>query len=113
MRTWTASPTSPARGSCEIDVERRLDAPPFAAAEGSRARRALEQALAGHGLPLDPEQKSGTTEAPVYAGAGMDTVVFGPGEAAGNIHKPNEHVPLAHLWQAIDVYADTIRALCA
>jgi acetylornithine deacetylase/succinyl-diaminopimelate desuccinylase-like protein len=99
--------------SCEIDVEPRLDAPPFATAEGSEARRALEQALAGRGLPLDPEHKSGTTEAPVYAEAGMDTIVFGPGEAAGNIHKPNEHVPLSHLWQAIDVYADTIRALCA
>lgn len=98
---------------CEIDVEPRLDAPPFATAEGSEARRALEQALAGRGLPLDPEHKSGTTEAPVYAQAGMDTIVFGPGEAAGNIHKPNEHVPLSHLWQAIDVYADTIRALCA
>jgi acetylornithine deacetylase/succinyl-diaminopimelate desuccinylase-like protein len=99
-------------GLCEIVVERQLDAPPFAAAEGSEARRALEHALANRGLPLDPEHKSGTTEAPVYADAGMDTIVFGPGEAAGNIHKPNEHVPLAHLWQAIDVYADTIRALC-
>jgi acetylornithine deacetylase/succinyl-diaminopimelate desuccinylase-like protein len=99
-------------GLCEIGVDRRLDAPPFAAAEGSPARQALEQALAARGMPLDPEQKSGTTEAPVYAGAGMDTVVFGPGIAAGNIHKPNEHVPLAHLWQAIDLYADTVRSLC-
>jgi succinyl-diaminopimelate desuccinylase len=99
-------------GRCELQVERHLNDPPFATRPGSAARGALEAALTAHGLPLDPELKSGTTEATVYAGAGIDTVIFGPGEAAGNIHKPNEHVPLDHLWRAIDVYADVIRRLC-
>ena len=64
------------------------------------------------GLPLEPETKSGTTEAPVYQEAGMDTIVFGPGQAAGNIHRPNEHVPLADLEQCVDIYRDLIIRLC-
>ena len=45
------------------------------------------------GLTLESEMKSGTTEAPVYQEAGMDTIVFGPGQAAGNIHSPTSTCP--------------------
>ena len=78
-----------AAGLCQLDVECRLDTP----------------------LPREPELKSGTTEASVYSEAGIDTVIFGPGQATDNIHKPNEHVPLEHLWRAIDVYGDVTRSL--
>lgn len=100
-----------AAGLCQLEVECRLDSPPFATRRHSAARNALEGALATRGLPCEPELKSGTTEASVYAEAGIDTVVFGPGQATDNIHKPNEHVPLEHLWSAIDVYEDVIGSL--
>ena len=48
----------------------------------------------------------------MYAQAGIDTVVFGPGVATGNIHKPNERVPLEHLSAAIDVYEGVVRRVC-
>ena len=60
-----------------------------------------------------PELKSGTTEASVFAARGIDTVVFGPGRAGGNIHRPNEHVPLADLHAAIDVYTAVVKELCS
>jgi acetylornithine deacetylase/succinyl-diaminopimelate desuccinylase-like protein len=68
--------------------------------------------LGVRGLPLEPEFKSGTTEAPVYQKAGMDTVIFGPGQAAGNIHKPNEHVSLADLHRCVEIYRDVVRRSC-
>ena len=97
----------------EASLERALDSAPFAAPRGSAVVTALESVLAEHGLPAEPELKSGTTEASVYAGAGLDTVVFGPGPASGNIHRPNERVPLADLEAAVAIYADVIRRLCA
>jgi acetylornithine deacetylase/succinyl-diaminopimelate desuccinylase-like protein len=60
----------------------------------------------------EPEMKSGTTEAPVYQEAGMDTIIFGPGQAAGNIHSPNEHVPLADLHQCVEIYRGMILRVC-
>jgi acetylornithine deacetylase/succinyl-diaminopimelate desuccinylase-like protein len=96
----------------ELSVGTRLAAPPFVARPDSLAARALEGALAERSLATSAELKSGTTEATVYAQAGIDTVVFGPGAAAGIIHKPDEHVPLAHLHTATDVYEAVIRRLC-
>ena len=79
-----------ARSGCTIEVRRLLEAAPFRAADDSTTLAALTETLRFLGLPTDTELKSGTTEAPVYQAAGMDVVVFGPGEATGNIHRPNE-----------------------
>lgn len=95
-----------------LTLETRFATPPFAARHGSVVLDALRDTLAHLGLPPTDEIKSGTTEAPVYAQAGSDAVVFGPGVATGNIHKPNERVPLAHLRTAIDVYEGVVRRLC-
>jgi len=103
-----------ARGStCETEVTTRLDSPPFHGIEDSTVAAALERALRGRGLTADRELKSGTTEASVYSALGIDTVVFGPGQAAGNIHRPNEHVPLSDLHEAIEVYSAAVRDLCS
>jgi acetylornithine deacetylase/succinyl-diaminopimelate desuccinylase-like protein len=100
------------RGGCTIEVRRLLEAAPFRAADDSTTLAALTETLRVLDLPTDTELKSGTTEAPVYQAAGMDVVVFGPGEAGGNIHRPNEKVPVAQLEMAVDVYADVVRRLC-
>ena len=95
-----------------LQTDTLLESGPFKAAEGSQTLAALEAELGARGLPIEPELKSGTTEAPVYQQAGMDTVVFGPGQAAGNIHRPNEHVPLADLYQCVEIYRGLILRLC-
>jgi acetylornithine deacetylase/succinyl-diaminopimelate desuccinylase-like protein len=97
---------------CTDDVRRLLESPPFLAAADSTALSALAETLRSLGLPTEPELKSGTTEASVYRGAGMDVVAFGPGEATGNIHRPNERVPVAQLEAAVDVYTGVVARLC-
>ena len=82
---------------CRADVVSRLESPPLQGADASRVGIALDRALRERGMATEPERKSGTTEASVYSALGIDTLVFGPGHAAGNIHRPNEHVPLADL----------------
>ena len=101
-----------AGSGCTAEVRRLLDAAPFRAADDSATLAALTGTLRSLSLLTDRELKSGTTEAPVYQETGMDVVVFGPGEATGNIHRPNEHVPVAHLEDAVDVYTEVIRRLC-
>ncbi len=96
----------------EATVEKALEDPPFSARSDSTLLSTLTGAIAHHGLDPTPRHKSGTTEAATYAAAGMDSVVFGPGQASGNIHRPNEHVPVAHLFRAIDVYEEVVRRLC-
>jgi succinyl-diaminopimelate desuccinylase len=95
-----------------LGVDCKLEAAPFAVAEDSRLLSELRTTLAERHLPTTPELKSGTTEATVYAQAGMDVVVFGPGVAAGNIHRPNEHVPVADLHSAVEIYEALIRRMC-
>jgi acetylornithine deacetylase/succinyl-diaminopimelate desuccinylase-like protein len=100
-------------GAAGLAVDCVLDAAPFAAAADSRIVADLEAVLAARAMPTSPELKSGTTEATVYAQAGMDVVVFGPGVAGGNIHKPNERVPLADLHAATDIYEALILRFCS
>ncbi len=96
-----------------IHSERVLDSAPFVAKGDSGLLAALDTVLREQGLPVEREIKSGTTEAAVYSEAGMDAIIFGPGPAGGNIHKPNEHVPVADLIGAIGIYRDLVLRLCS
>jgi len=95
-----------------LHTESLLDSAPFRAWDESETTAALMIELGMRGLPLEQELKSGTTEASVYRDAGMDTVIFGPGQAAGNIHKPNEHVPIRDLNLSVEIYRGLILRLC-
>jgi acetylornithine deacetylase/succinyl-diaminopimelate desuccinylase-like protein len=99
--------------TCEAEVTQWLDSPPFQGDDASRVAVTLRRILRARGMPVEPERKSGTTEASVYATLGIDTLVFGPGAAGGNIHRPNEHVPLEDLHAAIDVYTDVVKELAS
>jgi acetylornithine deacetylase/succinyl-diaminopimelate desuccinylase-like protein len=99
--------------ACEVEVTQKLDSPPFRGDDASRAAGALRRILRARCMPVEPEHKSGTTEASVYSALGIDTLVFGPGEAGGNIHRPNEHVPLADLHAAVDIYTDLVKELAS
>ncbi|MBI4313876.1 MAG: M20/M25/M40 family metallo-hydrolase [Candidatus Omnitrophica bacterium] len=56
--------------------------------------------------------KSGCSEAGWYQMIGIPSVVFGPGQAQGNIHQPNEHNSLRQIRKAIAVYRFLIERVC-
>ena len=98
---------------CGAEVTQRLESPPFQGNDTSRVAGALRRILRDRNMPVEPERKSGTTEASVYSALGIDALVFGPGQAGGNIHRPNEHVPRADLDAAVDVYTDLVKDLAS
>ena len=61
-------------------------------------------ALAEAGLPLNTGVKAGCTEAGIYASAGLEPVVFGPGPPTGVIHTPNEYNFLSDVDGAMRFY---------
>jgi acetylornithine deacetylase/succinyl-diaminopimelate desuccinylase-like protein len=93
-----------------IDVVR--DNPPLHTPADAAIVRASLAALAALGRPLNLGAKAGCTEAGIYAAAGIPSVVFGPGRAAGNIHSPHEHVAVTELRGAVDFYARIIAENC-
>jgi len=91
-------------------VER--DNPPLHTPADAPLVTASLMSLAAVGRPLDLTSKAGCTEAGIYAQAGIPAVVIGPGRSAGNIHAPNEHVPIAELEAAVDLYAQIVEEQC-
>jgi len=64
------------------------------------------------GLPHKVASMAGCTEAGLYASAGIPSVVFGAGQAAGNAHEPNEWTSVTQLRQAVEFYTAFIQAYC-
>ncbi|HXN41697.1 MAG TPA: M20/M25/M40 family metallo-hydrolase [Myxococcaceae bacterium] len=66
-------------------------------------------------LKLDdvPKAKPTNTEAGVFAAAGAEAIVFGPGRSTGNAHCANEHNLLSQMLKAIEFYRALIGRLCA
>ncbi len=89
-------------------VERRAN-PGFRAPAASETVELAMGALASAGLPLRSGVKSGCTEAGIYAAAGLEPVVIGPGPSTGVIHAPNEYNFLSDVEAAVRFY----RALLA
>jgi acetylornithine deacetylase/succinyl-diaminopimelate desuccinylase-like protein len=74
--------------------------------------RACGEVLESMGLDGAPVTKPTSTEAGVFARAGVEAVVFGPSLSTGNAHTANEHARLPEVERAIDVYEALIRRLC-
>lgn len=72
-----------------------------------------KELLRAEGLPLKMDVKPACTEAGIYASWGVPAVIFGPGRSAGNIHAPNERVPVKHLEKAARFYARAIEGICS
>ena len=53
-----------------------------------------------------------TTEASLFNRVGVDCVVFGPGQGAGNIHAPNEFVKIEELDKASEFYRKVLERFC-
>ncbi|MGH7915248.1 MAG: M20/M25/M40 family metallo-hydrolase, partial [Candidatus Binataceae bacterium] len=78
--------------------------PAFRAAAASETVKIAMGALAGAGRALGSGVKSGCTEAGVYAVAGLEPVVIGPGPSTGVIHAPNEYNFLSDVEGAVRFY---------
>jgi acetylornithine deacetylase/succinyl-diaminopimelate desuccinylase-like protein len=86
-----------------VRVERNN--PALAAPRPSPTWSVVRRALAKAGLSSTPTPKATCTEAGVYSRWGVPAAVWGPGRSVGNIHKPNENVPLRDLDRAVRFYA--------
>ena len=78
--------------------------PGFRAAAASETVEIAMGALAGAGIALNSGVKSGCTEAGIYAAAGLEPVVIGPGPSTGVIHAPNEYNFLSDIEAAVRFY---------
>ena len=84
-------------------VEKRAN-PGFRAAPASETVEMAMGALATAGLELKSGVKAGCTEAGVYAAAGLEPIVIGPGPSTGVIHAPNEYNFLSDVEAAVRFY---------
>ncbi|MAQ16431.1 MAG: acetylornithine deacetylase [Sandaracinus sp.] len=80
--------------------------PPFAIDEEAEAVALLRE-LTGR----DPRAVMFCTEAPFFQELGAQTVICGPG-SIDVAHQPDEHVTRGQLQEAVDIYAQTIHAVC-
>ncbi len=74
--------------------------------------REVRAALRSARIPVKMGSKAGCSEAGLYARVGIPSVVFGPGRSKGNIHRPNESVPLSQLKSAIRFYQHFLERTC-
>jgi succinyl-diaminopimelate desuccinylase len=85
--------------------------PALATASDSQLVRALTAAQRAVGLAPRVETKATCTEAGIFAAAGLEAVVLGPGTSVGNVHKPNEHTRISQLHQAVALYRAALAGL--
>jgi acetylornithine deacetylase/succinyl-diaminopimelate desuccinylase-like protein len=90
-------------------VERRAN-PGFRSPESSATVTLATAALAAAALPIKTAVKTGCTEAGIYAAAGLEPVVFGPGQSAGVIHAPNEYNLISQVEGATRFYRAILRS---
>ena len=101
------------RGELTLEVEVTRNAGGMALADDAPLVRAAAAALAKHGLDGRPRAKPTSTEAGVFARAGCEAIVFGPGRSTGNAHTANERIEMAQLEQACDLYESLLVELCS
>jgi acetylornithine deacetylase/succinyl-diaminopimelate desuccinylase-like protein len=99
-------------GSLRLELEVLRDNPGMRAQPDSPLLTALADVLRAEGLPGEPRAKPTSTEAGVFARAGVHAAVFGPGVSTGNAHTANEWNRTADLERAISIYAALVRRLC-
>ncbi len=83
--------------------------PPYRLSPSAPLPVALATALTARGLPAHPVGMSFWTDAAILAGAGIPSVLFGPGGAG--LHSIEEYVTLADVDVCRDVLVETVRRL--
>jgi len=94
-----------------ITVER--DNPPLGTPVAHPILKLGKKMLKVSKLPLYLTTKPSCTEAGIYSNWGVPAVIFGPGDACGNIHSPNECIELSQIDKAIRFYDHLIGEYCA
>ena len=100
------------RGELELRLSVERNAGGMALAEDSALVAAVGRVLSRHGLDPAPRAKPTSTEGGVFARAGCEAIVFGPGVSTGNAHTANERIEMAQLERACDLYEALIHELC-
>ncbi len=84
--------------------------PPYRVEDDARIVQAMAAVLQARGLNHAPTGMSFWTDAAILAGAGIPSVIFGPGGAG--LHSIEEYVTLADVETCRDVLVDVVRAMC-
>ncbi len=91
------------------DARLMTSRPPYRLNPSEPLPVALAASLQSRGLPATPAGMSFWTDAAILAGAGIPSILFGPGGAG--LHSVEEYVNLADVDVCRDVLIDTIRRL--
>ena len=100
-------------GELTLEIEVTRNASGMALPDDAPLVRSAAAVLARHGLEGKPRAKPTSTEAGVFARAGCEAIVFGPGRSTGNAHTANERIEMAQLEQACELYESLLVELCA
>jgi acetylornithine deacetylase/succinyl-diaminopimelate desuccinylase-like protein len=100
-------------GELDLKVAVERNASGMSLAGDAALLKSAGAVLARHGLDPAPQAKPTSTEAGVFARAGCEAIVIGPGRSTGNAHTPNERIEMAQLEQACDLYESLLLELCA
>ena len=101
------------QGELELEISVERNASGMSLPGDSPLVKSAGAVLARHGLDPAPRAKPTSTEAGVFARAGCEAIVIGPGRSTGNAHTPNERVEMAQLAKACDLYESLLVELCA
>jgi acetylornithine deacetylase/succinyl-diaminopimelate desuccinylase-like protein len=100
-------------GELSLRVEVTRNAGGMSLDGGAELVRSIGRVLSRSGLDARPRAKPTSTEAGVFARAGCEAVVIGPGRSTGNAHTANERIEIAQLEKAIEVYEQVLLELCS
>ena len=98
-----------ADGGFRGDARLKTSRPPYRLSPSAPLPTALAAVLASRGLPAGPVGMSFWTDAAILAGAGIPSVLFGPGGAG--LHSVEEYVNLADVDVCRDVLVETVRLI--
>ena len=101
------------QGELELEVSVERNASGMSLAPDAALIRSVGAVLRRHGLDPAPRAKPTSTEAGVFARAGCEAIVLGPGRSTGNAHTPDERIEMAQLEKACDLYESLLVELCA
>src|SRR5438105_6047264 len=96
--------------SLQVEVTRNAAGMSFA--DDAELVVSAGRALARVGLDPAPHAKPTSTEAGVFARAGCQAVVIGPGRSTGNAHTANERIEISQLETAVGMYEQILLELC-
>jgi len=91
------------------DARLMTSRPPYRISPSAPLPAALAASLTSRGLTADPVGASFWTDAAILAGAGIPSILFGPGGAG--LHSVEEYVNIADVDVCCDVIVDTVRRM--